>query len=368
MRERNDLIKKIYILKECLNFPLTQRILDNAGKIPWEIIENKHELGEEIRTSEDPLKEGKKILLLARQKGKFVKSCPCTPNYIRCNYSIINLALNCPLDCSYCILQGYLKDPFLIIHVNLEDLWKELDVYLEKRKHIKVRIGTGELADSLALDLICECSKELITYFRKKKNAILEFKTKTLNISHLLSLEPSSNIVFSWSLNSEKVAAEEEKGAPSIRERLEVASRISEIGFPVGFHFDPLIHYPGWEEDYERVVRALFERIDPSRIAWISLGCLRFPPRLKEIIHRRFPSTKIIYEEFIPGLDNKMRYFRLLRLRIYRKIVQLIRNLGGRKIPLYFCMENESIWKEIFNWVPKGEEIEMFLSSPPSFS
>jgi len=365
MIKSNYIPHKIYITQESLRFPLTHKIISKLKQIPHEIINNHQSLIEDFKCSEDPVSQGKKFILLAQQKGEFVKPCPCTPYYLGCNYFIINLELNCPLDCSYCILQSYLSNPLITIHVNLEDLWRELDVFIAKRKGSYFRIGTGELGDSLALDNITELSQDLISYFRQKPHVWFELKTKTVNISHLRKLKPPENVVVSWSLNSSIMAQEQEKGAPSIAERILAAKDVSERGFWVGFHFDPLIHYQGWEKGYAEVVKMLFRQINPAKIAWISLGSLRFPPDLKAIITKRFPKAKIFFDEFIKGLDGKYRYLKSLRLKLYSHIVKSIVKHGGSKIPLYFCMESKDIWRSVLGWEPKGKkEIEQFLSCP----
>jgi spore photoproduct lyase len=356
-------IQKIFIDKDIFSSPLAKRIMKNCPGVPTEIVRQKQELDERLASSVDPVGEGKKYLWLSRQKGAFVKPCPCTPHYVGCNYFIINLALNCPLDCTYCILQLYLANPLTTIYVNLEDLWKELETFLRRKRGRYIRIGTGELSDSLALDHITQTSKELISYFRCKRRALFELKTKTTNIAGVLACRPAENIVLSWSLNSEKIAREEEKGAPPVADRIETARTISERGFPVAFHFDPLILDPGWEEDYARVIEKLLGAVRPSRIRWISLGSLRFPPALKPIIEKRFPQTKVIYGEMIQGRDGKLRYFKPLRLELYQKIVGLIEYWGGGQIPLYFCMEDAEVWQKALKKMPRRkEEVELILS------
>ena len=355
--------QKVYIVEESFAFPLTKTILKKLSDIPQEVIGHPLEALRKIKSLRDAIGEGKKYLLLTPKKGRFVRPCPCTPHYIGCNYFIINSDLNCPLDCSYCILQQYLTNPLVTVHVNLQDLWKELDIFLARKKLKALRIGTGELSDSLALDHITENSRDFISYFREKKNVFFELKTKTINIDNILDLEPAENIVVSWSLNSAKIAQEEEKGAPLIGERIDAAKKVSEKGFRVGFHFDPLIRHPGWKNGYSRVVEKLLTNIPPSKIAWISLGSLRFPPLLKGIIKQRFPNTRIIYDEFILGKDGKLRYFRPHRLDLYQQMIRFIRNWGGEKIPLYFCMESEGIWEETLKCKPRGKrDVERSLS------
>jgi spore photoproduct lyase len=204
----------------------------------------------------------------------------------------------------------------------------------------------------------------MLGYFKEKKNVLFELKTKTTNISNVLEIPPSENIVIAWSLNSEKIALEEEKGAPSIAERLEAAYSVIRRGYRVAFHFDPLIRYPGWEEDYAQVVDRMLTKIQVKKIAWISLGSLRFPPPLKEVISKRFPQSRILYEELIRGKDGKFRYFKPLRVQLYENFVGLLGN-KGKEIPLYFCMESGEVWKKVLKKEPKGkEDVEAYLSLP----
>jgi len=201
--------KKVYVEKRSFDFPLTRRILKNVGPVPREVIDDPQEVLEDIKASKDVIGAGKKYLLITRQRGEFVKPCPCTPHYLGCNYFIVNIDLNCPLDCTYCILQHYLTNPLITVHVNREDLWRQLDIFLHRKRHRTVRIGTGELGDSLALDHLTENSIDLVSYFRKKRNVIFELKTKTVNIKNILKIEPAPNVVVAWSLNSLRIANEE---------------------------------------------------------------------------------------------------------------------------------------------------------------
>jgi spore photoproduct lyase len=88
-----------------------------------------------------------------------------------------------------------------------------------------------------------------------------------------------------------------------------------------------------------------------DNIVWISLGTLRFPPALKAMIENRFPESKIVYEEFITGPDGKMRYFKPLRIRLYRKIIACIRELAPAVL-VYLCMEDDEVWQESLGFKP----------------
>jgi spore photoproduct lyase len=254
--------EKIFVTKKCKNYPLTQRVLRRTPHLPVEFIDCGHELIDDIRLARNPIGEGKKLLLITHQKGEYVKPCPCTPEYIGCNYFIINADLNCPLDCSYCILQLYMNNPLITVHADTSVLFRQLDEFLHKNRKRTLRIGTGELGDSLALDHLTGRSADLISYFGRRPNAYFELKTKTVNIDNVLDQKPPENVVIAWSLNSEKIAEEEETGAPPVRDRIRAARLVSQAGYRVGFHFDPLIYYPGWANGYGEIIQYLMSRID----------------------------------------------------------------------------------------------------------
>ncbi len=365
MNEARYYPKKVYVAKDSINSFITRRVLENTQHLPTEFITDSRELIADILTSRDPVGEGKKLLLVTHQKGGFIKPCPCTPNYIGCNYYIINTDLNCPLDCSYCILQSYLDNPLITIHANTSKLYRQLDDFLHKNRNRTVRIGTGELGDSLALDHLTNRSTWLISYFAAHPNALLELKTKTCNIKNILENKPRENIVLSWSVNTYKIALEEEKDAPPVRERIQAARLVSQAGYRVGFHFDPIIHYEGWKEGYAEIIDDLMGCVDRDKIAWISLGGLRFPPDLKPVIKKRFRQTRIIYEEFITGKDGKMRYPKPLRVRLFKWINDNLKKAGGGKIPVYFCMESPDVWKNVQKKTPRSkEEVDRLLTLP----
>lgn len=362
--DRVNLPEVVYVAKAARDEPFTRELLEKIPGIPVEMVANEEVLVDRFALKEDPAGAGKRSWFLTLQRGDFVKPCPCTPHYLGCRYYVINLDVNCPMDCSYCILQHYLSHPLITIHVNTDKLWRQLDEFLAANPR-PLRIGTGELGDSLALDPLTERSGPLIEYFRRHSEAVLELKTKTVNIGNVLNVEPAENIVIAWSLNAPRIAALEELGAPPVAARLAAAGKVVEHGYRVAFHFDPIVRHPGWEKGYEGVIDDLLKKIPVERIAWISLGSLRFPAALKPVVEERFPESTIVFDEFIRGRDGKFRYFYPIRRELYTRLVDRIRDGGGERIPLYFCMEGKRLWRNVLKKEPKGEEeVETYLSSP----
>jgi spore photoproduct lyase len=121
----------------------------------------------------------------------------------------------------------------------------------------------------------------------------------------------------------------------------------------LAFHFDPIILHPGWQNGYQQTIKQLFDTVPNSAIVWISMGGLRYLPSLKSIATSRFPLSNIFYQEFIDGLDRKSRYFRTQRVELYQVIVDALQKRIDPGTCLYFCMESETIWREVFGFTPE---------------
>jgi DNA repair photolyase len=367
-------ITEVYVDPAIEASPVVQRVRQGLGNVPWHARADLDRVIQEIISYRaDPGSAGKGILLIRPFAGRLVKNCPGTRGHICCGYKTINVLTNCPMDCSYCILQGYLNNPCVTLYPEFAKVFGEIEEILARSPHRIFRFGTGELGDSLVLDNIIGFAAEAIPFFASQRNAILELKTKSAEIEHLLSLDHGGKTVISWSLNPQQVIEQEEHGAASLDARLEAARLCSEAGYALGFHFDPLISYPGWEEDYHGVVNLLFERIDPSHIIWVSLGGLRFPSALKQVAQKRFPFSRIFSGELIPGEDGKLRYIRPLRVQIYQQMVEWLRAYD-KGLFIYLCMERGDVWQEVFGNTPGNIEglnkrfeqrVNLFLKEKP---
>jgi DNA repair photolyase len=282
----------------------------------------------------------KPIVFIVKEKWDFIKPCPCTKNHLNCGYWIFNLGFGCPFDCSYCFLQQYSNFPGLTLPANIDDFFDKFD-HFQKKLKTRIRIGTGEFCDSLALDHITEYSKKLIPYF-SKKNVIFELKTKSANIKNILETKASDNIVISWSLNPVSLVDSQELGAASLGERLNAAKQVQDAGYRIGFHFDPIIHTKDWQVLYKDLIDTLYAQLK-GPFAWISLGTLRCHRKLKIASEQRFPKSTIFWDELLLAKDKKLRYPAFIRKDIYRYINACI-NEHDKKTPVYLCMEDKDNW------------------------
>jgi spore photoproduct lyase len=254
-------------------------------------------------------------------------------------------------------------NPELKIFSNTEDLLREADELLSKHRRFFFRIGTGEITDSLALDPYIGFSREIVPFFAEQPNALLELKTKSDCVDDLLSIDPKDRVVVAWSMNPQRIIELHEHGTASLEARLAAARRCQNAGYRLGFHFDPIIEYAGWEADYEATVERLFATVDWRRVAWLSMGVLRLTPGLKRTIHERFPLTPLVTGEQVLCPDGKLRYFQPLRVSMYRKMLGWMRR-AAPAAKVYLCMESREVWQQVFGYAPACEK-ELGLQLAP---
>jgi spore photoproduct lyase len=116
-----------------------------------------------------------------------------------------------------------------------------------------------------------------------------------------------------------------------------------------------MIEHTGWEEGYRDLVAAVAATVPAERLAWISMGALRFSPGLRTRVRARFPGTPLLAGEQVPGLDGKWRDFQALRVAMYRR-VRGYAEAALPGVPLYLCMETPEVWQRVFGTPPPSEQ------------
>ncbi|MFW6134069.1 MAG: radical SAM protein [Elusimicrobiota bacterium] len=342
VKEKNFYPERIYFDRESQNSSVLKKAKEHFEESEFIEIPGFKEYCKNNKYDIQTYNNRRKNLFIVKEKYDFFKRCPCTKGCISCNYYIFNIGFGCPYECTYCYLQEYTNSPGIVIPSDIQRHFNRVQTKLNK----KTRMGSGEFADSLALDHITNFSSLIIDRFRKFPEVVFEFKTKSTNIKNILKSIQSENIVVSWSVNPQNIIDENEFYSASLEERINAAEKCVKAGFRVGFHFDPIFYYPTWEEDYKEVVEEIFDNIPKDRIAWISLGTFRFKRELKKIIENRFPENNILDEELMIGFDGKLRYSKTKRKNIYQSIVDMIKKSNPQQF-IYLCMENNDVWKSV---------------------
>jgi spore photoproduct lyase len=281
--------------------------------------------------------------VVAETKGRIVRNCPGTRHHICCGYKTIDLVEGCLLGCSYCILRGYLNTSGITIHEDIPYIVRQLEETIDAENSHVLRFGTGELSDSLALERQLALHRPLIEFFGTKKKALLEIKSKWASIEPIrAALNPYT--VISYSLAPPRIIDQEEKRTSPLHRRLRTLRQAQDLGCFVGIHLDPIIIYPGFEKDYQYLVDDICRILDLKRVIWISLGLLRFMPKLFNLflIEGR---RNLLHGEFVRGEDGKYRYIKAERIRVFKMVHDLFKERES-DLFVYLCMERSDVWRE----------------------
>ncbi len=338
--------ENVFYVKEARNSPLLARTKEIFPGARFVLADSLKDIIKDKKFSISGYNRRTKNLFIAEEKYDHFKKCPCTSDVVNCGYSVMNIGMGCPYECSYCFLQGYQNVAAMVLPYNISDYLDE-DKMMTKAKgffDIK-RIGSGEFTDSLVFDDITRFSVPIIDFFKKHKDIYFEFKTKSVNIKNLLLCGGSPNIVAAWSVNSKEMSLGNEHKTPQMRARLEAAKQCALAGFGTAFHFDPVIVYENWRQGYKETVDMIFDIVPADSVKWISLGTLRMPAALKPVIENRFPDNTILDGELLLGKDYKLRYDKEKRIEIYGFLNGLIRKKKS-DAAVYLCMEEADVWKK----------------------
>ncbi len=292
----------------------------------------------------EPFRNGRTIYLHT-PRGEQVTRCPGSRGHICCNYLTAELYAGCAIGCSYCIMRSYLNFSPISVVVDAGGIVEEIRSIARTNPDVMIRVGTGEVGDSLLYDPLFELSREIIEGTAREKNVFFEMKTKTGFVDHLLSVPEKGNAIIGFSVGPESVIEREEGSGASLDERLDAADRAVESGYRVSFHFDPIFYSLEWEKSYLPVVKRL-SHIPDERVAWISLGTFRYTPALKN----RIGTRPYLFDELVPCRDGKYRYIQTVRSRIYKKMKERIASVLD--VPVYLCMESPAVWKRVFGGLP----------------
>ncbi|HKN12198.1 MAG TPA: hypothetical protein VJX68_03295 [Candidatus Binatus sp.] len=344
----------VHVEGECADSALATRVLRALPRdVPVTHLPDARGATKPVSGARDPFGAGKRRLVIARRKTPFLIPCPAgSSKFACCGYLVLTLASNCPMDCSYCFLQEYLADnPSFQVYANYTDSFDELDRLADNARGRSFRVGTGELADSLAFDSLTAISRDLINFFAARENLTLELKTKTDEIGNLLAMDPRGRVLVSWTLSPDAVYRSSEHLTASPAARIAAARAVLDAGYRVAFHFDPLIAYPDAERDYLLLIDDLLDNVPPKQISFISMGGLRMTPRLRGAARSRFPGDPMLCGEDVLASDGRFRTFTPLRLSLYRTLAERFRKVGA-EIPAYLCMEPASVHEHVFGAPP----------------
>lgn len=275
-------------------------------------------------------------------KRTLLGRCPVASERTRCcNLKTLDAVMGCSFGCHYCTIQSFYQPEAIVFHGDLEKKLNALNLDPDQYYHI----GTGQSSDSLLWGNQFGMLDTLARFAENNPRVILEFKSKSDNIGWFLNNKTPRNMILTWSLNPEKVIANEEPGTATLENRLSAARTLADRGILVGFHFHPIMLYQGWKEEYREIAHRIRSNFRHEELVMISMGTLTYPKKALKTIRSTRTLTKVLKIP-LTEIEGKFSYPAKLKEEMFSTVYNEFRDWHD-KLFFYLCMEDIALWQPV---------------------
>lgn len=244
-------------------------------------------------------------LILAKKTGTLIyQGAPVCQSFGNEHFYYTSCMMNCIYHCDYCYLQGMYPSGHVVVFVNLEDYFTEVEALLAKHP---VYLCISYDTDLLALEQTFSFVSRWLTFASAHPDLTLEIRTKSGNpavFSQLAALYHEKEalkkqIIFAWTVSPEGLCQNTEHGAASLPLRLKALQSAKQAGFSVRLCFDPMIFHAGWKDNYSTLVDHVFSAISPDNLYDVSIGVFRISTDYLKNMRKKRPDSSIVQYPYI---------------------------------------------------------------------
>lgn len=244
-------------------------------------------------------------LILAKKTGTLIyKGAPVCQSFGNKHFYYTSCMMNCIYHCDYCYLQGMYPSGHVVVFVNLEDYFAELDALLSKHP---VYLCISYNTDLLALEQTFSFVSRWLSFAAKHPDLTLEVRTKSGNPTVFKPLADlfaekehlKKQIIFAWTVSPESLCQTTEHGASSLPLRLKALQAAHDAGFSVRLCFDPMIFHGGWQESYSILVDYIFSSISADILYDASIGVFRISAEYLKNMRKKRPDSAIVQYPYV---------------------------------------------------------------------
>jgi spore photoproduct lyase len=229
-----------------------------------------------------------------------------------------------------------------VLFVNHEEIIEEMQKTLDNHPNTNVWFHAGEFSDSLALTHLTGELELYHEFCLKNPRAIIELRTKSVNVKELIQLKPLKNFIVSFSLSPQKMGKTIDLKTPSTQSRLKTMDDLNKKGFTLAAHFDPIIYQDQFKSQYEELLLSMQELGLTSILSYLSMGVVRFTKDVYREVERNYPDSPLHSTPMIKSFDNKVRYNHPMRMWMMNTVKELALKYGVQESAIYFCMEEHA--------------------------
>ena len=231
-------------------------------------------------------------LILARKDNHLIyEGAPVCQSFGNEHFYYTSSMMNCVYDCEYCYLQGMYPSANIVIFVNLEDIFSQVDHILTLHP---VYLCISYDTDLLAFEHLLGYVKKWIAYAKDKSNLTIEIRTKSANIKALAGITTPNNVILAWTLSPSEIVKQYENYTPSYEARMDSIKTALKEGYRVRLCFDPMLYVKDFKNVYQDFFMNTLEQIPVEKIEDISIGVFRTSSDYLKNMRKGRPNSAIV--------------------------------------------------------------------------
>lgn len=279
-------------------------------------------------------------LILAQKTGTLIyKGAPVCQSFGNEHFYYTSCMMNCIYHCDYCYLQGMYPSGHVVVFVNLEDYFSELEALLKEHP---VYLCVSYDTDLLALEQTFSFVSRWLSFAAKHPDLTLEIRTKSGNPGIFQALadlftgkeHQKEQIIFAWTVSPEPLCRITEHGAASLQLRLTALQAAKQAGFSVRLCFDPMLFHDHWKEHYSTLVDHVFSILSPDSLYDVSIGVFRISTDYIKNMRKKRPDSALVQYPYIT--ENGVSHYGTLS----EEMVHYLQN----KLLFYLPAEKIFVW------------------------
>ena len=292
----NNRFSHIYVEKKILDNKNTLEILSKFKDAKIIKIDNYKEVFSSNNQDFHLQKLGQNLILASNKPNMIYEGAVVCEDFENDNFYYTSSIINCVYDCEYCYLQGVYSSGNIVIFVDIEKVFEEVEELYNKLKSLYLCVSYD--TDLLAIENICSFSEKWYHFIKDKKDLKIELRTKSANIDKFLNLDVLDNFIIAFTLSPENIALKIEKYTASFKNRVKAIKELQNKGWKVRICIDPLIYTDDFEKNYSEMIEYLFSEIDKNKVIDVSIGVFRTSKEYLKKMRNQNKKSEILYYPF----------------------------------------------------------------------
>ncbi|MDE7297218.1 MAG: radical SAM protein [Lachnospiraceae bacterium] len=257
-------------------------------------------------------------LILAVKHGSFLyPGADVCQSFGNSHFYYTSFAMNCPFHCEYCYLQGMYPSANLVLFVNLDDYFAEIERLLAQHP---VYLCISYDTDLLALERMTGFVRRYLEFAAGREGLVTELRTKSAFPVRQLIFPPATadggsdgavcpggaaslsaaipRTILAYTLSPESVVSRYEHGTAPLSARLSALRAAAQAGFPVRLCFDPLLRIPDFDRIYGEFIDEVHSALDDVPILDVGIGVFRISDSYLKQMRKSLPGSALLQYPF----------------------------------------------------------------------